>query len=298
MVRNSTMEKSVVDGLYSARTRNSFNSAKATVTLERERWYSTLNSMLYRRPPHHYSPAFRLMPMSTSVLTIEPPLTLLVSTNQTTNMPDGHSTTLQNSTYSAGRSEQYGVPHTAISQAMTMQTLWQKKGASGNTPCQYTTTTKTWLLSQARSQLLRRWKAELPLSAPSFKFPNHLRDVEWKETRAIWRVFSNRSPSDPHPNQADDPCPCGSVTNSSHHLLRDCVLLATHRAKLLASSVGDIQTSDFITNPKNFIPLCRFLRATGLGHTKNLCFDQNPTSSDNGSDNLGSPEPDFGVFEF
>jgi len=45
---------------------------------------------------------------------------------------------------------------------------------------------------------------------------------------------------------------------------------------LLACSVGDIQTSDFITNPKNFIPLCRFLRATGLEHTKNLYFDRNP----------------------
>ena len=67
---------------------------------------------------------------------------------------------------------------------------------------------------------------------------------------------------------------------------------------MLASSVGDIQTSDFITNPKNFTPLCQFMRATGLGHTKNLCFDQNPGSSDNGSDDSGSPEPDFGVFEF
>jgi len=98
-----------------------------------------------------------------------------------------------------------------------------------------------------------------------------LRDVEWGETRAVWRVFSNRSPSDPHPNQADDPCPCGKDTNSSHHLLRDCTLLATHRARLLASTVGDIQNSDFITNPKNFLPLRLFLRATGLGHTKLLC---------------------------
>jgi len=122
-----------------------------------------------------------------------------------------------------------------------------KQGVAGHTPCQYATTTKTWLLNQARSQLLRRWKAELPLSAPSFKFPDHLRNTEWKDTRALWRVFSNRSPSDPHPNQDDDPCPCGNDTSSSHHLLRDCTLLATQRAKLLAYTVGDIQNSDFIT---------------------------------------------------
>jgi len=66
---------------------------------------------------------------------------------------------------------------------------------------------------------------------------------------------------------------------------------------LLASSVGDIQASDFITNPKNFIPLCQLLRATGLGNTKNLCFDQNPASSDKRRDDSGWPEPDFWVFE-
>jgi len=177
-----------------------------------------------------------------------------------------------------------------------------KQGAAGHTPCQYATTTKTWLLTQARSQLLRRWKAELPLSAPSFKFPDHLRDVEWRETHALWRVFSNRSPSDPHPNEADDLCPWGKDTNSSLHLLRDCTLLETHRARLLASTVGDIQNSDFITNPKNFLPLRLSLRATGLGHTKLLCFDRTHTTNDNASDdcesdNSGSPEPDFGAFE-
>jgi ribonuclease HI len=177
-----------------------------------------------------------------------------------------------------------------------------KQGAAGHTPCQYATTTKTWLLNQARSQLLRRWKAELPLAVPSFKFPEHLQDTEWKETRAVWRVFSNRSPSDPHPNQTGDPCLCGKDTRSSHHLLRDCTLLATHRTKLLASSVGDIQNSDFITNPKNFLPLRQFLRATGLGYTTLLCFDQTHSTNDNlsatsESNRSSSPEPDFGAFE-
>jgi ribonuclease HI len=172
-----------------------------------------------------------------------------------------------------------------------------KQGASGLTPCQYATTTKTWLQTQARSQLLCRWKAELPLSTPSFKFPDHLRDVEWEETRAVWRVFSNRSPSDPHPNQPDDPCPCGKDMNSSHHLLRNCTLLATQRARLLATTVGDIQTSEFIINPNNLPPLRQFLKATGLGHTKHLCFDQAHTTDDNESDHSDSPEPDFGAFE-
>ena len=120
MVRNSAMEKLVTDRSYSARTRNSFNSAKATVTLEREWWCLTLNSMLYMKPPPHYSLPSHPMQMSTSLLTIGPPLTPSVSTNQTTNMPDGYSTTLQNSANLDGRSKRYGVPHTAISQTMTV----------------------------------------------------------------------------------------------------------------------------------------------------------------------------------
>ena len=173
-----------------------------------------------------------------------------------------------------------------------------KQGASGHTPCQYTTTTKIWLQTQARAQLLRRWKAELPLSNPSFKFPDHLRNVEWEETRAVWRVFSNRSPSDSHPNQPKDPCPCGADLNSSHHLLRDCTLLSKYRTELLQATVGDIESPEFIINPRNQQPLRRFLKATGLGHTQKLCFDQPAnTTNDTASAHSDSPEPDFGIFE-
>jgi hypothetical protein len=66
---------------------------------------------------------------------------------------------------------------------------------------------------------------------------------------------------------------------------------------LLHATVGDIQTPEFIINPSNLPPLRRFLKATGLGHTKHLSFDQTPTTDDNESDRSDSPEPDFGVFE-
>jgi hypothetical protein len=85
--------------------------------------------------------------------------------------------------------------------------------------------------------------------------------------------------------------------NSSHHLLRDCTLLATHRVRLLLATVGDIKTSEFIINASNLPPLHRFLKATGLGHTKHLSFDLSPTTDDNESDRSESPEPDFGGFE-
>jgi hypothetical protein len=171
-------------------------------------------------------------------------------------------------------------------------------GASSTTPCRFAVTTKAWLLTQARAEFLARWKNELPLSNPSFKFPTHLHGVDWADTRAIWRVFCNRSPTDTPPNITADPCPCGLDLNSSHHLLRDCPLLATQRATLLLSTTGDIQTPGFLTTPQNALPLRHFLRKTGLGYSSRLQFDggNNLTDITDASDSA-SPEPDFGAFE-
>jgi ribonuclease HI len=174
--------------------------------------------------------------------------------------------------------------------------LLAKRGATSSTPCRFTVTTKTWLLTQARAEFLHRWKTELPLSNPSFKFPSHLHGVDWADTRAVWRVFCNRSPSDSPPNIPADPCACGQELNSSHHLLRDCPLLATQRVTLLRSTIGDIQTPDFITTPQNSLPIRRFLRATGLGHTVHLRFNDNTIHSNDDTDS-DSPEPDFGAFD-
>jgi len=173
-----------------------------------------------------------------------------------------------------------------------------KLGASHTTPCQHSVTTKVWLLAQARAQLLQRWKKELPLCKPSFTFSTHLHGVDWVDTRALWRVFCNRSPSDPLPKQAADPCPCGLDLHTSHHLLRNCTLLAQHRAFMQQSTIGDIQSPSFLTNPTNMRSIRRFLRATGLGYSANIRFDEQPTTlqTDESSDS-DSPEPDFGVFE-
>jgi len=83
-----------------------------------------------------------------------------------------------------------------------------KLGASSTTPCQFALTTKTWLQTQAHAEFFRRWKIELPLSKPFFKFPDHLRNVDWADTRAVWRVFCKRSPTDTPANIDAGPCPC------------------------------------------------------------------------------------------
>jgi len=79
----------------------------------------------------------------------------------------------------------------------------------------------------------------------------------------MWQMFCNRSPSDPPPNIATNPYPCGLNLISSHHLLQDCTLLSEQRTELLKSTTGDIQTLNFITMPTNVQPIRPFLRATG-----------------------------------
>jgi len=67
-----------------------------------------------------------------------------------------------------------------------------KMVALSTTPCRFATTTKCWLLTQARKEFLEHWKMELPYSCPSFKFPSHLHGIDWANTRALWRVFCIR----------------------------------------------------------------------------------------------------------
>jgi hypothetical protein len=172
--------------------------------------------------------------------------------------------------------------------------------ASATVPCRFALTTKYWLLAQARKRFLERWKKELPLSNPSFKYPYHLHGIYWADTRAIWRVLCNQSPSDPPPNITADPCPCRLSLNSSHHLLQECGLLTKQRTELLQSTTGNIQSVSYLTAPRNIRPICRFLRATGLGHSTHLCFDNRSINSPiNNADDTSSDssEPDVGVFE-
>jgi len=149
-----------------------------------------------------------------------------------------------------------------------------KQGAGSSVLCRFALTTKTWLLMQARAQLMERWKTQLPLSTPSFTFPKHLQEVEWADTRALWRVFCNRTPTDPPPNITTDPCPCGMDLVTSHHLLRECQLLSTQRTILQCATTGDIHTPQFITSPENALPLRKFLRTTGLSHSTHLHFTE------------------------
>jgi len=85
---------------------------------------------------------------------------------------------------------------------------------------------------------------------------------------------------------------------TSHHRLRECQLLSKQRTILQRVTTGDIHTPQFITSPENALPLRKFLRATGLGHSTHLCFaEDQPTTQGTEYSGSDSPEPDFGTFE-
>jgi len=100
------------------------------------------------------------MRMFISALIRRQQLTPSASTNRTTNTPDEHSPTLSNSTCSYGGFEQYGVPHTATSQATTVPMLWQSKVQSPATPRANT----------QPLQRLRSWPKQDPSSSASGKW--------------------------------------------------------------------------------------------------------------------------------
>jgi hypothetical protein len=53
--------------------------------------------------------------------------------------------------------------------------------------------------AECKRLFYKAWKAELPDSQPSMKFPTNFTSYKWTETRALARVFCGRSPTDSDP---------------------------------------------------------------------------------------------------
>ena len=212
-----------------------------------------------------------------------------------------HATPSMSSTTSriwASTSLPSGAPRTVASVAMRGPTFVPNQGRLAQSPAASRSPPKPGFWPEHKRNSSSVGKTSFP-SPACFKFPDRLHGVDWADTRTMWRVFCNRSPSDSPPNINADPCPCGLSLNSSHHLLRDCSLLATKCATLLRSATGDIQTASFIIPFENTQPICRYLQATGLGHSTCLCFEKDDDSTIDGANDTSSrsPEPDFGTFE-
>jgi hypothetical protein len=66
-----------------------------------------------------------------------------------------------------------------------------KKGAENNgNECTASFTSKAWLQATVKQQLRMKCKP------PMLGFPLHLKHMRWKDTRALFRTFCNRTPND------------------------------------------------------------------------------------------------------
>ena len=159
-------------------------------------------------------------------------------------------------------------------------------------------TTKTWLYAEAKRILLRKWQKELPSAHASLSYPSALKNVKWSESRAQFRVYCNRTPSDPFPSDPPSLCLCGEDTVSGRHLFASCPLYAHSRGLLRERTFGDIHSDDYILDPRNYSAIIKFLRKTGIGFSDN----PRPDNSDSTDDEQASEEDsldelDVGDFE-
>jgi ribonuclease HI len=101
-----------------------------------------------------------------------------------------------------------------------------KAGADATaSPCKHARATKTWMLAESKRKLRSRWTQELSDARPGLRFPLHLRGYQWVDTRALWRLYCRRTPSDRDPARgpvAAEPCPCGDGFLSGGHVFIEC----------------------------------------------------------------------------
>jgi ribonuclease HI len=139
--------------------------------------------------------------------------------------------------------------------------------------CQNSITTHCWMKAEARRRFFTLWSAAHPDATPSFRFPPHLSMLKWTETRALFRIYCGRSPTDPYPSQPPSKCASCGGPATSEHFIASCSGLSESRASLKNSLTGDISLTNCISSEKNAKATLKFLHSTGLGFAETIRFD-------------------------
>jgi ribonuclease HI len=151
-----------------------------------------------------------------------------------------------------------------------------KAGAAATASrCTHARTTKTWMLAESKRQLRSKWTQELPDARPGLRFPAHLRGYQWVDTRALWRLYCRRTPTDRDPARgpvAPEPCPCGDGFLSGGHAFIECRLFRRARKRMLTTSPGRPSRA-YVLDPKHTQAVITFLRTTGLGYRAELRYE-------------------------
>ena len=159
-----------------------------------------------------------------------------------------------------------------------------KKGTQCTSVCTHTRVTKSWLQAKLWQQLIADWLNQHPPDdsfpiEPSTTFPKELRNYSPNSIRALFRLQSSTTPSDPFPNELAEKCFCGEE-RTSKHLLESCPYLKEARMDLLpldntlqqqsTSSSGALPTQHPLScfDSRKTANLIQFLRRTGLGFVR------------------------------
>jgi ribonuclease HI len=140
--------------------------------------------------------------------------------------------------------------------------------------CPHAVTTKTWLMAETKRRFLTQWREQAPLIRPAITWPKHLSGLKWQESRALFRVFTRRTPSDINPITKTAPrdCECGPTPPTSAHILGDCPIFNRERTALLQQLDMPAITTDLVLLAANTRPVLDFLKKTGLGFKMDLNF--------------------------
>jgi hypothetical protein len=186
--------------------------------------------------------------------------------------------------------------HTNIPRNEHTDTL-AKSGAQSPLTCSSTITSAAWLSAQAQQQFLDTWQSALPECQPSFQNPKHLRHLPCRTTRALFRIRSGRTPSDPWQREDPTDCPCGKGTISTHHYLFECTNLTTECDKLRRSTLHDFTLQQLFKDEKGIFTLRQFAHNTGLGYTKLVDCRATALENDEERMDMGLAQLGFAAFD-
>ena len=162
--------------------------------------------------------------------------------------------------------------------------LLAKAGSQMPQGCPHSHTAKAWLQAQVRRQLKTDWKTLFPPDPasplpPSTTSPRELRGLSPASTRALFRLQSGTTPSDPFPNKEAENCICGGL-RTAQQLLLECPLLAEARNDLLPLVIPmtdpnrpaplSLSPSDIRFDVAQIPALTTFLRRTSLGFIRDV----------------------------
>jgi hypothetical protein len=99
------------------------------------------------------------------------------------------------------------------------------------------------------------------------------RIIPYNDSRALFRAFCGRTPSDPNYPYEPTPCKCGIETCTSAHLITSCQLLDHTRSIKLKNYLGAINPHTIFQEPSNAKLMLGFLKSTRIGYHSTINYD-------------------------